>query len=69
MEFTSAPLSSNVSVAPQTKERAHRLFWFEKENGETFFTQEEEAWEIMRGRVVVFVDGQKTNAKHKSTIL
>lgn len=65
MQFPSPPITSVPNPAPKVEEKRHRLFWFKKENGEVFCSQEEEAWNILCGRVKVFVNGIETAVKHE----
>lgn len=65
MQFQNAPLASNVTLAPQTKEKRQRIFWFKKEDGQAFCALEEEAWNIMCGRVKIFEEGKETTKKHE----
>lgn len=65
MQFQGEPLVSNVSLSKDIKEKRHRVFWFKKENGDSFCTQEDEAWNIMSGRVKVFEDGKETTKRHQ----
>jgi len=65
MQFQNAPLASNITLAPQTKETPHRVFWFKKLNGEVFCSREEEAWNILCGRVKVFENGRQTDKRHE----
>ena len=65
MQFSTPPLTTSPSPAPKVEEKRHRIFWFKKENGEVFCTQEEEAWNILRGRIKVFINGQPTIIKHE----
>ena len=65
MQFTTPPLESHPIPSTKIEEKRHLLFWFRKENGEVFCTQEEEAWNILRGRIKIFVNGQPTIVKHE----
>lgn len=65
MQFQNEPLISNVVPSSDTKEKRHRIFWFKKENGEAFCAQEEEAWNIMCGRIKIFENGKETTKRHQ----
>ncbi|MBP7119011.1 hypothetical protein KBA63_02885 [Candidatus Woesebacteria bacterium] len=58
MNFENEPLKLSANLPGKTEERTHRVFWFKRENGEHFGTKEEEAWNLLCGRVKVFKEGR-----------
>ena len=55
MDIYSVPVKDPiVSVNKELKgEERHRLYWFERSAGDLFPASEQEAWEIMSGRVKI----------------
>lgn len=64
MQFESPPIELKAGLAT-TKERAHPVFWFQNPNGEYFFTQEPEAWEIFCGRIKIHNGEFGQTVRHK----
>jgi hypothetical protein len=65
MQFQNAPITSEIVPSGDIKEKRHRVFWFKKEGGEPFCTQEEEAWNILSGRIKIFDGGRETTKRHQ----
>lgn len=56
MEFTTPELKPTITASPIHKERQQPIYWFRKENG-VFCTGEEEAWNLLKGRVQALQHG------------
>lgn len=61
MDFQNEPFQTKPSFSKEIKETPQRVFWFRKDNGEEFCVDEDQAWNIMKGRNRVMTEnGFKT---------
>lgn len=67
VQFDTEPMVANVGINPKTEERPHLTFWFQKKDGTYFCCQENEAWNIVNGRIRMRdeVEGGIKRVRHK----